>query len=71
MVDSFSEKYAELEDTFRRLADEDGTIYLPNPSPSGPVDFIFIAMEPSTSGLGVETMMAMISEGYRELSVLC
>ncbi len=41
MVDSFSEKYAELEDTLRRLAEGDGTIYLPNPSPSGPVGCIF------------------------------
>jgi hypothetical protein len=36
-----------LEASFRELAHEDGDVFLPNPSPSTPVDFVFVAMEPS------------------------
>ena len=44
---SFHDAYHDLEDCFRALAVADGDIYLPNVEPSGPVRYVFIAMEPS------------------------
>lgn len=67
-MNSFAANYANLEDTFRRLAAEDCTVYLPNPSPSGPVDFIFIAMEPSMgrwAGASYEDARLWISQGFK------
>jgi hypothetical protein len=51
---SFARKYEGLEKTFRRLAKEDRAVYLPNPRPRGPADFIFIAMEPSLGAKSAE-----------------
>ena len=42
-----SRRYHDLEDRFRAQAEADGDIYLPNVEPSGPVDYVFIAMAPS------------------------
>jgi hypothetical protein len=44
---TFHDAYHDLEDRFRALADADGDIYVPNVEPSGPVQYVFIAMEPS------------------------
>src|ERR1019366_3140492 len=44
---TFHDAYHDLEDCFRALAVADGDIYLPNVEPSGPVRYVFIAMEPS------------------------
>lgn len=44
---SFAKKYAALEERFRELAEAGGDIYIPNIRPSGPVDHVLIAMEPS------------------------
>ena len=44
---SFHEKYRDLEDRFRVLAEADGDVYLPNVEPAGPARYVFIAMEPS------------------------
>jgi hypothetical protein len=43
----FAGEYARLETLFRERATEDGDFFLPNIPPLKPVDFIFIAMEPS------------------------
>ena len=54
----FPEKYARLEHRFRdqaecdRIKYEPGGGYLPNFTPSGPVDYILVAMEPPTGGSG-------------------
>jgi hypothetical protein len=45
---NFRSRYGELEARFRSQAAADGALYLPNPEPLGPVDFVFIAMEPSS-----------------------
>ena len=44
---TFSEVWNKLETLFRKQAEEDGGVYLPNLTPSGPVDHVLIAMEPS------------------------
>ena len=54
----FAEEYKGLVDRFRDQVECDrekyemGIRYLPNFTPSGPVDYILIAMEPSTGGSG-------------------
>lgn len=49
MTDSerFLEKYRSLEAQMKLLAHDDGHVFLPNPVPSGKVEYIFICMEPS------------------------
>lgn len=44
---TFKQKYDMLEKKFRKKAKNEGTIYLPNVCPVGPVDFLFVSMEPS------------------------
>lgn len=45
--DRFRASYQHIEARMKALAEADGTVYLPNPELAGPVDFIFILMEPS------------------------
>lgn len=45
--ENFHREYRALEKGFRAQAEEDGSIYLPNVEPVGPVGCILIAMEPS------------------------
>jgi hypothetical protein len=61
----FAMKYEQLEKTFRRLARNDSAVYLPNPRPRTPVDFIFIAMEPSLGAKSAEERKARVSQGQR------
>jgi hypothetical protein len=44
---TFADEYHELEARFRTLAEADGEVYLPNVEPTGPVQHVFVAMEPS------------------------
>lgn len=44
---SFQATYRNLEGRMKALAEADGHIFLPNPEPEGPVDYVFICMEPS------------------------
>ena len=56
MSTSFQEEYQALECEFRARVDQDNayhgaqSVYLPNLAPQGPVDFVLVAMEPSTGG---------------------
>jgi hypothetical protein len=43
----FEQAYNKIEVRMRRLAKRNGEIYVPNIVPHGPVDYIFICMEPS------------------------
>lgn len=45
--DHFRASYADLQARVKALADADGDVFLPNPEPSGPADYVFICMEPS------------------------
>ena len=57
---TFQEKYEALEDEFREQVRKDNqclaenapnrSVFLPNLAPQGPVDFVLVAMEPSTGG---------------------
>ena len=56
MSTSFQEEYQALECEFRARVDEDNayhgaqSVYLPNLAPQRPMDFVLVAMEPSTGG---------------------
>lgn len=45
--DDFRASYHDLEARMKALAETDGDVFLPNPEPSGPVEYVFVCMEPS------------------------
>ena len=45
--DDFRAAYRELEVRMEALAEADGDVFLPNPEPLGPVEYVFVCMEPS------------------------
>ena len=45
--EDFRAKYRRLEDRMRALAEADDDVFLPNPEPVEPVDYVLICMEPS------------------------
>jgi len=44
---SFHVAYRALEERMKVLAEADGDVFLPNPEPEGPADYVLICMEPS------------------------
>jgi hypothetical protein len=44
---SFHTAYRELEERMKALAEDDHDVFLPNPEPLGPVQYVLICMEPS------------------------
>ena len=65
--DEFKSSYRRLEVAFRSQAQSDGAVYLPNPRPIRPVDFVFVAMEPSLGGWAggsPDVGRRMVEEGY-------
>ena len=48
----FRAAYRALEARMRTLAEADGDVFLPNPEPSPPVEYVFICMEPSIGRWG-------------------
>ena len=45
--EGFRAAYRELEARMKVLAEVDGDVFLPNPEPSRPVEYVFVCMEPS------------------------
>lgn len=45
--EGFRAAYRELEARMKVLAEADGDVFLPNPEPSGPAEYVFVCMEPS------------------------
>jgi hypothetical protein len=45
--EGFRAAYRELEARMKVLAEADGDVFLPNPEPVGPVEYVFVCMEPS------------------------
>jgi len=45
--ENFHAAYRDLEGRMKALAEADGDVFLPSPEPEGPVDYVFICMEPS------------------------
>ena len=48
--EEFESLYRNLEARMKTLAEADGDVFLPNPAPLGPVDYVFVWMEPSLHG---------------------
>lgn len=64
---SFQAAYRNLEGRMKALAEADGHIFLPNPEPEGPVDFVFICMEPSLGrwASSPEDAKSKVDAGFR------
>jgi len=65
MDSEFRAAYLNLEARMRALAETDGDVFLPVPQPLGPVQYIFICMEPSLGGGSPEKARAEIEAGGR------
>lgn len=68
MTTLFQQQYRDLEDRMRRLAEAEGDVYLPNPKPKGPVDYVLICMEPSFgkwAGGSVPKARERVDAGFR------
>lgn len=64
----FRAAYRALETRMRALAEADGDVFLPNPEPSPPVEYVFICMEPSIGRWGVHSMdeaRRKVDDGFR------
>lgn len=56
----------------KALAEADGDVCLPNPEPSGLVDYVFICMEPSLGGWAKngDEARAKVAAGFRNFVYL-
>jgi hypothetical protein len=64
---SFQAAYRNLEGRMKALAEADGHIFLPNPEPEGPVNYVFICMEPSLGhwASSPEDAKSKVDAGFR------
>lgn len=67
MEEQFRSAYRDLERRMKALAESDGDVYLPNPEPTAPVDYIMICMEPSLGhwARSAEDARARVASGFR------
>ncbi len=49
----------------KALAEADGDVFLPNPEPAGPVEYVFVCMEPSLGRRSPEEAKARVEAGFR------
>ncbi|MBI3269006.1 MAG: hypothetical protein HYZ53_08285 [Planctomycetes bacterium] len=63
----FVESFREVEQRFRKLAGQDGDIYLPNFTPHAPVDYMLVGMEPSLGrwARSADEAKAQVAAGFR------
>lgn len=66
-MSDFGRQYAGLEERFRLQAETDGDMFLPNVPPVGPVDFVFIALEPSLKrwAKSPNDARAQVAQGFK------
>jgi hypothetical protein len=64
---SFHDKYRELEERMKALAESEGDVFLPNTDPKGPVQYILICMEPSLGrwACSVDEARSKVEAGFR------
>ncbi len=67
MGNEFIRAYRDLDQQMKALAESEGDVYLPNPEPTGPVDYIFVCMEPSLGrwARSAEEARAKVASGFR------
>jgi hypothetical protein len=65
--EGFRVAYRELEAQMKVLAEADGDVFLPNPEPLGPVEYVFICMEPSLGrwARSADEAKAKVEAGFR------
>lgn len=63
----FRATYRDLETRMKALAEADGEVFLPNPEPWGPVEYVFVCMEPSLGrwARSPEEARAKVEAGFR------
>ena len=66
-ANGFRASYRKLEARMQAQADADQSVFLPNPEPQGPVDHVFICMEPSLGrwARSPEEAKARVAAGFR------
>jgi adenylosuccinate lyase len=66
-VDSFHTAYRKLEERMKALAEADGDVFLPNPEPEGPVQYVLICMEPSLGrwARSADQARSKVENGFR------
>lgn len=64
---SFQFAYQDLEQRMKALAEEEGDVFLPNPAPEGPVQYVLICMEPSLGrwARSAEQARSRVEAGFR------
>lgn len=62
---SFQDRYQGLEEQMRTLAEKAGDVFVPSPKPEGPVQYVFICMEPSLGGRSARELQTRIEAGAR------
>ena len=67
MGTEFIRAYRDLDQRMKALAESNGDVYLPNPEPTGPVDYIFVCKEPSLGrwARSAEEARAKVASGFR------
>jgi len=67
MKNEFIRAYRDLDQRMKAFAESDGDVYLPNPEPTGPVDYVLICMEPSLGhwARSAEEARARVASGFR------
>jgi hypothetical protein len=65
--EAFHTAYRELEERMKALAEADGDVFLPNPEPLGPVQYVLICMEPSLDwwARSAESARSRVEAGFR------
>jgi hypothetical protein len=65
--EGFRAAYRELEARMKILAEADGDVFLPNPEPVGPVEYVFVCMEPSLGrwARSADEARAKVEAGFR------
>lgn len=63
----FATAYADLDRRMAELAETDGDVYVPNPTPPGPVNYLLVCMEPSLGRWAktVEEGREKVEAGFR------
>lgn len=64
---AFGAAYRNLEARMKALAEVEGDVFLPNPEPLGPVEYVFVCMEPSLGkwARSPEEARAKVEDGFR------
>lgn len=63
----FPATYRDLEARMKALAEADGDVFVPNPEPLGPVEYVFVCMEPSLGrwARSPDEARAKVETGFR------